>query len=253
MPSTIHAQRQPSGPPAQTAMRADEHRAREAEAVADHVVERRHPGAHADRVVVGDQRLVHRNRVRLGDAGEEPRPEQHERVDARARTGTRRSRRSRLETPTIGTRFTRSASQPIGTAPSTKNAADAVLMKTIVPSLIPNVCADLGREHVDRGALELVERVEQREDDEHERAADLRCPARSEIGSELTPGSRSSGKITCSRALRLRGLARLFLVDDRGRERRRSEFVGHPDPPVVGAAERTCHLTRVSATRRVPR
>ena len=35
--------------------------------------------------------------------------------------------------PTIGTRFTRSASQPIGTAPSTKNADDAVPMKTIVP------------------------------------------------------------------------------------------------------------------------
>ena len=36
-------------------------------------------------------------------------------------------------TPTIGTRFTRSASQPIGTAPSTKNADDAVAMNTIVP------------------------------------------------------------------------------------------------------------------------
>jgi hypothetical protein len=43
------------------------------------------------------------------------------------------------EIATIGTRFTRSASHPIGTAPSTKNAAEAVLMKTIVPSLMWNV------------------------------------------------------------------------------------------------------------------
>ncbi len=43
------------------------------------------------------------------------------------------------EIPTIGTRLTRSASQPIGTAPRTKNAADAVPMKTIAPSLMPNV------------------------------------------------------------------------------------------------------------------
>ena len=62
-----------------------------------------------------------------------------------------------LAQPTIGTRFTRSASHPIGTAPSTKNADDAVAMNTIVPSLIAERLADLGREHVDRRALELVE------------------------------------------------------------------------------------------------
>ena len=84
--------------------------------------------------------------------------------------------KNRLDTPTIGTRFTRSASQPIGTAPSTKNAADAVPMKTIVPFADAEGLLDLGREHVDRGALELVERVQEREDDEHERAADLRMP-----------------------------------------------------------------------------
>ena len=58
-------------------------------------------------------------------------------------------------------------------------------------------------------------------------------PCRSEIGAELTPGSRSSGKITCSRAFDLRGLTRLFLVDHRGRERRRADIVcrqsGPPD------------------------
>ena len=46
---------------------------------------------------------------------------------------------ARLAQPTMGTRFTRSASQPIGTAPSTKNADDAVAMNTIVPELIPKV------------------------------------------------------------------------------------------------------------------
>ena len=44
-----------------------------------------------------------------------------------------------LAHPTMGTRFTRSASHPIGTAPSTKNADDALAMKTIVPELMWNV------------------------------------------------------------------------------------------------------------------
>ena len=43
---------------------------------------------------------------------------------------------SRLETPTMGTRLIRSASHPIGTAPRTKKAADAVPMKTMAPSLM---------------------------------------------------------------------------------------------------------------------
>ena len=44
-----------------------------------------------------------------------------------------------LEIPTIGTRLIRSLSHPIGTAPSTKNASDAVAMKTTAPSLMWNV------------------------------------------------------------------------------------------------------------------
>ncbi len=76
-----------------------------------------------------------------------------------------------LAQPTIGTRFTRSASHPIGTAPSTKNADDAVAMKTIAPSLIPNVLRISGAEHADRRALELVEREQEPEHDEHELAA----------------------------------------------------------------------------------
>ena len=46
---------------------------------------------------------------------------------------------ARLAHPTMGTRLTRSASHPIGTAPSTKNAADALAMNTIVPELMRNV------------------------------------------------------------------------------------------------------------------
>ena len=41
--------------------------------------------------------------------------------------------------PMIGARRNRSASQPIGSAPSTRNAPDAALMNTIAPSLTPKV------------------------------------------------------------------------------------------------------------------
>ena len=45
----------------------------------------------------------------------------------------------RLEMPMIGPRRYRSASQPIGTAPSTMNAPAAALRNTIIPSLMWNV------------------------------------------------------------------------------------------------------------------
>ena len=131
------------------------------------------------------------------------------------------------ETPTIGTRLTRSASQPIGTAPSTKNAADAVLMKTIVPSLIPNVSRISGASTLiaapssSSNELRSVRTTNMN-------APPTAMPSRSEIGSELTPGKQVVGEDDLLARLRLRGLARLFLVDDCGRERRRSEFVGHP-------------------------
>ena len=60
-------------------------------------------------------------------------------LDARPDRNTKNAEQRGSDQPTIGTRFTRSASHPIGTAPSTKNAADAVPMNTIVPSLMPNV------------------------------------------------------------------------------------------------------------------
>ena len=59
-------------------------------------------------------------------------------LTARPERNTKKPK-ARLAHPTIGTRFTRSASHPIGTAPSTKKADDALAMKTIVPELMWNV------------------------------------------------------------------------------------------------------------------
>ena len=78
-----------------------------------------------------------------------------------------------LAQPTIGTRFTRSASHPIGTAPSTKNADDAVAMKTIVPSLIPNVRWISGPSTLIAAPSSSSNDEQQPEHDEHELAADL--------------------------------------------------------------------------------
>ena len=98
--------------------RADDDRAQVAEHLLADVHRGRHPGAHADGVVVGEQRLVHREVVRLGHAGQAEQPEQHERAAGEAgeerehRGGQAwRSRRS-------GCACVRSASQPIGIAPS---------------------------------------------------------------------------------------------------------------------------------------
>lgn len=44
----------------------------------------------------------------------------------------------RAHHPMIGARRTRSASQPMGSTPSTTKAAEAEVMKTIVPSLTPS-------------------------------------------------------------------------------------------------------------------
>ena len=79
---------------------------------------------------------------------------------------------ARLAQPTMGTRLTRSASHPIGTAPSTKNADDAVAMNTIVPRLTPNVWRISGANTV-IAALELLERPEEQQYHEHETAAGL--------------------------------------------------------------------------------
>ena len=99
--------------------RADEHRAEVAEHLLAEVHDRRHPGADADRVVVGDaatgaprcrspwrcrrSRRVQNNMNALSASAGEHREHGAERGSA---------------TPTIGTRFMRSASQPSGIAPS---------------------------------------------------------------------------------------------------------------------------------------
>ena len=139
---------------------------------------------------------------------------------------------SRLDTPTIGTRRTRSASHPMGTAPSTKNAADAVLMKTIVPSLMPNVRWISGASTLiaapssSSNELRSVSTTNMNAPPTAKPCAQRHrwgVDAREEIVREDDLFAR----------LRPRRLARLLLVDDRGRECRRSDFVGHPDPPVV--------------------
>ena len=100
--------------------------------------------------------------------------------------------------PTIGTRFTRSASQPIGTAPSTKNAADAVPMNTTVPLLIPNVCAISGSN------TWIAAPSSSSNASRSPRITNIITPPRANAslkltGAEFTPGSRSSGKMICSR------------------------------------------------------
>ena len=105
---------------------------------------------------------------------------------------------ARLAQPTMGTRLHRSASQPIGTAPSTKNADDAVAMKTIVPLLIPNVLRI-------SGARTLIAAPSSSSNERsRRRTTNMSLPPTLNAswkvtGSELTPGSRSSGKMTCSR------------------------------------------------------
>ena len=196
IPSRNHAHRQPSVPPAQVAMAA--HRTGLASPMpcapmfitAD-------MRADTDRVVVGDQRLVHRDAVRLGDAGREAGPEQHERAD-REPGGEHEPPNARLAHPTIGTRFTRSASQPIGTAPSTKNADDAVTMNTIVPELMWNVRRISGARTL------MAAPSSSSNESSNKRTTNMSLPptlnaSENETSSEPTPGRRSSGKMTCSR------------------------------------------------------
>ena len=108
-----------------------------------------------------------------------------------------KNEKKRLAIPTIGTRFTRSASQPIGTAPSTKNADDAVPMKTIAPLLIPKVLRMFGpRTWI--AAPSSSSNASSSPSTMNIRRPPLANASRNVTTSEFTPGSRSSGKITCS-------------------------------------------------------
>ena len=103
-----------------------------------------------------------------------------------------------LDQPTIGTRLTRSASQPIGTAPSTKNADDAVAMKTIAPSLIPNVRWISGPSTL-MAAPSSSSNASRSPSTMNMSLPPARNASVNDTGSELTPGRSSSGKMTCSR------------------------------------------------------
>ena len=80
---------------------------------------------------------------------------------------------ARLAQPTIGTRFTRSASHPIGTAPSTKNADDAGRDEHDGALLIPNVLRISGASTLIAAPSSSSNDSSSSEHDEHELAADL--------------------------------------------------------------------------------
>ena len=106
---------------------------------------------------------------------------------------------STLVTPTIGTRFMRSASHPSGIAPSAKNRPDAVLMNTTVPLLMWNVWISSG------SIVCTAPRVSWSNETSRPRTMNMSLPPRENAslkstGSDSTPGSMSSGKMTCSLA-----------------------------------------------------
>ena len=119
--------RQPSSPPASAAMPADERRAEcRRRRAAGHRSRRADPPA--DRRSGRCRRsceAVDRDRAGLRHADAEAGPEQLERVGDKTARGhaDRRTRGSPM--PMIGGRLKRSASQPIGSAPSTRKAPDA--------------------------------------------------------------------------------------------------------------------------------
>ena len=102
---------------------------------------------------------------------------------------------ARLANPTIGPRRIRSASHPIGPAPRTKKATDAVEMKVIVPSDTPNVSAMSGPRIVIAACSSSSSEFSSNRMKKVEKPP-LRSPSLSGISSPPTPGSRSSAKMT---------------------------------------------------------
>ena len=78
----------------------------------------------------------------------------------------RKAAKARLAQPMTGARLKRSASHPIGSAPSTRNAPDADARNTMTPLLTPNESRMSGASTDERRGLELVERVQQHQHDE---------------------------------------------------------------------------------------
>ena len=94
----------------------------------------------------------------------------------------------------------RSASHPMGTAPRTKKAAEAVPMKTMAPSLMWKVRWISGARTLmaapsSSSSETMAVRIR------NMNQPPTRRPWRSVIGAALTPGRRSSGKTISSRAL----------------------------------------------------
>ena len=104
-----------------------------------------------------------------------------------------------LATPTIGARLMRSASQPIGKAPSTTKAAEADAMKVIVPSETPKVSRISGASTA-MAACSSSSRLLSTSSTMKVKAPPIARPSRSGTSSSPTPGRRSSAKSTCSPA-----------------------------------------------------
>ena len=213
MPSRNQAQRQPSTPPAQVAIAAHSDRADQPDAVRAHVASPPTSGrgcrsGSCRRSATGAPGCCSPWRCPVAKRVQNSMNALIASPDRNTKTPN-----AMLAQPTIGTRFTRSASHPIGTAPSTKNADDAVAMNTIVPAADPERLADLGREHVDRRALELVERAAGAASTTNMSLPPTLNASWNETGSECTPGRSSSGKMTCSRDALLGDLACVLLVE----------------------------------------
>ena len=121
--------------------------------------------------------------------------------------------------PTIGTRLTRSASQPIGTAPSTKNADDAVPMNTTAPSADVERVAEFGAEHLHRVRSSWSNAISS------PRTTNMSLPplanASAKVtGSEFDARQQVVGEDDLLRRRGLRLLARRLLVEHGGGERR---------------------------------
>ncbi len=99
--------------------------------------------------------------------------------------------------PMIGPRRKRSASHPIGSAPSTMNEPAAALMKTIAPLLMPKESRMSGAS-TPSAALDSSSSATIASNTANTRTPPRCNPCRSVIASSPTPGSSASAKTTCS-------------------------------------------------------
>ena len=164
------------------------------------VVETEDPAACLQRVRVGEQRVVHRQRVRLCETAPDPCHEQPHRTRHETGREHRRPTRPRSRTTPPWSGVPRSARLPNGSAPRTNRTPNAPPIAPITAVAHAEARLDVGCEHRQRGAVEPLH-------DDDERAAPTivatppdRTAARSPTGSSPTPGSRSSGSTVRSDA-----------------------------------------------------